>query len=114
MNKQKLALFIVLIMLVMTVVWSFISAPRQQTVSTLKRVPGQSQQIDKKAVDPTVKSAKLSEKTVAKSSGGSDERVLRLDLLERDQSGFKGYRRNIFKPMFTDDLKVPDGVLKHQ
>jgi hypothetical protein len=36
----------------------------------------------------------------------SEERTLRLDLLEREQSGFKGYRRNIFKPLFTDEIKL--------
>ncbi len=32
--------------------------------------------------------------------------LLRLDLLERDQSGFKGYRRNIFKPIFIDEIAM--------
>jgi hypothetical protein len=27
-------------------------------------------------------------------------------LLERDQSGFKGYRRNIFKPIFIDEIAM--------
>jgi hypothetical protein len=35
-----------------------------------------------------------------------DERVVRLDLLEREQSGFKGYRRNIFKPIFSDEITL--------
>jgi hypothetical protein len=35
-----------------------------------------------------------------------DERIVRLDLLDREQSGFKGYRRNIFKPIFTDEIKM--------
>jgi hypothetical protein len=29
-----------------------------------------------------------------------------LDLLEREQSGFKGYRRNIFKPIFIDEVAL--------
>ena len=35
MNRQKLALFILLIVLVLAVVWSYKSVPRQKTVKTL-------------------------------------------------------------------------------
>jgi hypothetical protein len=35
-----------------------------------------------------------------------DERILRLDLLDQQQPGFKGYRRNIFKPIFIDEVKA--------
>ena len=41
MNRQKLALFILLIVLVLAVVWSFMSVPRQKKVATLKYAPGQ-------------------------------------------------------------------------
>jgi hypothetical protein len=103
MNRQKVVLFILLIVLVLAVVWSFLSVPRQKTVTTLKYAPGQTQ--------PTVKTAVASSATkAAKQTSASvatgDERTLRLDLLEREQSGFKGYRRNIFKPIFTDEIKL--------
>ena len=29
-----------------------------------------------------------------------------MDLLDKDVSGFSGYRRNIFKPLFVDEIKV--------
>jgi hypothetical protein len=32
--------------------------------------------------------------------------VLRLDLLNREQPVFKGYRRDIFRPIFVDELKL--------
>jgi hypothetical protein len=39
-------------------------------------------------------------------AAAGDERTLRLDLLEQEQYGFKGYRRNIFKPIFTDEFRL--------
>jgi Na+-transporting methylmalonyl-CoA/oxaloacetate decarboxylase gamma subunit len=107
MNKQKLALFIVLIILILAVIWSFISAPRQKTVSTAKSAPGQTEAAVRatKAVVPVV-TAETAAKPAAKSPLSSDDRTLRLDLLELEQSGFKGYRRNIFKPIFTDEIKL--------
>jgi hypothetical protein len=103
MNRKKLALFILLIVLVIAVVWSFMSVPRQKTVSTLKYAPGQTQASVKTAA---ALSAANAAKPAATSAAAGDERVLRLDLLEREQSGFKGYRRNIFKPVFTDEIRL--------
>jgi len=101
MNRQKLTLFILLIVLVLAVVWSFMSVPRQKTVRTLKYAPGQKQAPVTAAAPPAVTAAA---QTSAPAAG--DERTLRLDLLEREQSGFKGYRRNIFKPLFTDEIRL--------
>jgi hypothetical protein len=102
MNRQKLALFILLMVLVLVVAWSYMSVPRQKTVSRLKYAPGQTQPAVKAAAAPAANAAKL---TSAPSAAG-DERALRLDLLEREQTGFKGYRRNIFKPIFTDEIML--------
>jgi hypothetical protein len=103
MNRQKLALFVLLIILVLAVVWSFMSMPRQKTVSTLKFAPGKTQTaVQGASATSTSNAAKqTSLPTVA-----GDERILRLDLLDREQPGFKGYRRNIFKPIFTDEIKM--------
>lgn len=98
MNRKKLALFVLLIVLVLAVVWSFITVPRQKTVRTLKYAPGRTQ--------ATVKAEATAAKPSATPAAPGDERTLRLDLLEREQSGFKGYRRNIFKPIFVDDFTL--------
>lgn len=100
MNRQKLALFILLIVLVLAVIWSFMSVPRQKTVSTLKYAPGQKQ------VATVPPSATPAAKPISAPAVSGDERVVRLDLLEQGKSGFKGYRRNIFKPIFTDEIKL--------
>jgi hypothetical protein len=102
MNRQKLALFILLIILVLAVVWSFMSVPRQKKVATLKYAPGQKQATVPTAATPAANAVKQP----ATPAAPGDERVLRLDLLEREQSGFKGYRRNIFKPIFTDEIAL--------
>ena len=106
MNRQKLVLFIVLIVLVLAVIWSFTATPRQKTVSTVKTAPGKAQQAENgkaaSAVAPAVRAAQAA----AKSPVAAGERTLRVDLLEREQSGFKGYRRNLFKPVFTDEIKL--------
>jgi hypothetical protein len=87
MNRQKLALFILLIVLVLAVVWSFMSVPRQKTVSTLKYAPGQK----RPAVPATTSTATTAVSTVQQTSSpaaAGDERAVRIDLLEREQPGF--------------------------
>jgi len=104
MNRQKLLLFILVIVLLLAVVWSVMSVPRQKTVSQLKYAPGQTR-APLTAATPAANAANAA-KTAPASAAAGDERVLRLDLLEREQSGFKGYRRNIFKPIFTDEIAL--------
>ena len=104
MNRQKLVLFITLVLLALAVTWSFFSFPREKTVAsppagtvrgkTAEKNPGGTvtgQTPAREDISPVIP---------------RDERTLRLDLLERDQAGFKGYRRNIFKPVFVDEIKV--------
>lgn len=103
MNRKKLALFVLLIVLALAVVWSYISVPRQKTVSTLKYAPGRKQPaVNPAAAAPAANAAKQA----AAPAAAGDERILRLDLLEREQTGFKGYRRNIFKPIFMDEIMM--------
>lgn len=106
MNRQKLILFIALIVLVLAVIWSVISFPRQNTVTTLKGAPGSLKQQQRVPVVSVAKPADTAAKAASKPPATSVERTLRLDRLEREQSGFKGYRRNIFRPIFTDELKL--------
>ena len=106
MNKQKLTLLIVLIVLVLAVIWSFFSAPQQKTVSTAKSVPDRITQEKTTPTVPAAKPANTASKSAGKGLVVAEERTLRLDLLEREQTGFKGYRRNIFKPVFADEIKL--------
>ena len=95
MSRQRLILFILLILLVIAMVWSYYSYPRVKTVSPLKYPPGSHIIAEKKRVP-----------AIAPQVSQNNGSVLRLDLLEREQTAFKGYRRNIFKPIFIDELMV--------
>ena len=101
MNRQRLLLFCLLILFALSMVWSYARMPRQKSVSTLKYAPG-------KHLAP------------ATGSGSVDWRrgsVLRLDLLDLENPDFKGYRRNIFKPVFVDEIKMAKSrvaVVKHR
>jgi len=90
MNRQRLLLFCLLILFVLSIIWSYSRMPRQKSVSTLKYPPGQKS------------SAAVGSTPVDRRQGGA----LRLDLLDRQVPDFKGYRRNIFKPVFVDEIKM--------
>ncbi len=93
MNRQRLILFILVILFIIAVVWSYSAMPRQKKVSTLTYKPGQQEK----------KQVTAAEKPVANSDDGTR---LKISLLEAEQSGFKGYRRNIFKSAFIDEVKI--------
>jgi hypothetical protein len=96
MNRQKLLLLVLVVLLMLSVVWSYLKWPRQERTATLKYAPGQTGTAGGKA--PAAPAPQSGQK-----GGGT---VLRLDLLEREKPSFTGYRRNIFKPVFSDETKV--------
>jgi len=89
MNRQKQILAVVLLLLLLSVAWAYVNWPRQKTVAALKYAPGQQAE----AV-----------RTKPGQAQSDDGRVLNLALLEKERSPFKGYRRNIFKPLWFDDF----------
>lgn len=93
MNRQRVTLFIVVLLLIAAVIWSFRATPRPKTVSKLTYAPGQRAA---RAVMPARSSSRSSD----------NGRVLKITLLDQSQAGFKGYRRNIFKPIFVDEYKL--------
>ncbi len=96
MNRERLLLFCLLILLVLSMVWSYFRMPHQKTVATLKYPPGQQ--------------ATRAGRSGAGTSSTPDRRqaasALRLDLLDQQVPDFKGYHRNIFKPLFVDETKM--------
>lgn len=93
MNRQRLILFVLVILFGIALVWSYRAMPRQETVPTLTYKPGQ------RANQPVA--------AVNKSAREPDDGTrLKISLLENMQTGFNGYRRNIFKPVFVDKLKA--------
>jgi hypothetical protein len=93
MNRQRLILFILVIIFVIACVWSYTAAPRPKTVDKLTYVQGQQ-------VKPAPPAARTNLREVY------DGRILNLPLLEKESADFKGYRRNIFKPIFVDEQKL--------
>lgn len=95
MNRQRLILFILVILFGIAAIWSYSAIPRPKTISTLANKPGQ-QAKPKPALAVANKPARETD----------DGTRLKISLLDKEPSGFKGYRRNIFKPVFVDALKV--------
>jgi len=93
MNRQRLILFILLILFGVAALWSYSAMPRPKTVSNLTFKPGQQ-------AKPVVA------KTGKPVRDADDGTRLKISLLDKDKSGFKGYRRNIFKPVFADEMVV--------
>lgn len=86
MNRKKLLLSILVLVLALSIGYAFWKSPRQRSVATLKYPPG--------AAAP---------KATGKAAG---DRRVRLDLLEGPAATFGGFRRNIFKPIFMDEAAV--------
>jgi hypothetical protein len=96
MNRQRLILFILLIALALAVTWSYFAMPRPRVAPSQKNTPGQRSISAKGASVSTTPAPALP----------SDTRILKLDLLNREQDVFKGYRRDLFRPIFVDELKL--------
>lgn len=97
MNRQRLILFVLMILFVVAALWSYSAIPRQKTVSTLPNRPVPSAKTAKTSVAPAAeKPARVAD----------DGTALHIALLDGEAAAFKGYRRNIFKPIFVDELKL--------
>jgi len=97
MNRQRLILFVLVILFVVAALWSYSAIPRQKTVSTLPVRPVPSAKTAKTAVAPA---------TEKPARAADDGTTLHSALLDGEAAVFKGYRRNIFKPIFVDELKL--------
>ena len=94
MNRKKLVLCLLLIALAGSLVYSVLRSPKQQRVATLKYRPG--------AVAPAArKSAPQPAAAVA------DDQSVHLAALDQELPRFSGYRRNIFSPIFREEVKLP-------
>ncbi len=93
MNRQRLILFVLTILLGIAVLWSYSAIPRFKTVATGVRT-----------AQPVKRETTVAPKTTPRSADdGTRVNTLQLD---KAPSGFKGYHRNIFKPLFIDEEKA--------
>ncbi|HEX2770070.1 MAG TPA: hypothetical protein VHN12_12400 [Geobacteraceae bacterium] len=89
MNRQKMVLALLLVILAISLAYSLLRRPQQRTLDKMKYTPGLK-------ADP------------ARIPGRSqDGKKLRLDLLDRELPRFSGFRRNIFRPFFSDEMHLP-------
>ncbi|RNC68728.1 MAG: type II secretion system protein PulP [Desulfuromonadales bacterium] len=93
MNRQRLILSVLLVVLAISAAISYFRMPKQNTVAVSKSPP------------TPVRAA--ADKKTAPATPVVDEKRLRVDLLECRQNGFTGFKRNIFKPVFVDETKKP-------
>lgn len=99
MNRQRLILFILVIVFAAAVIWSYSAIPRPKTVGDLAYKPGQ----QAKQAKPTKLAVAVTKKAAL---DANDDSRLKITLLENEPAEFKGYRRNIFKPVFVDEVKM--------
>ena len=94
MNRQRLILFVLVILFAVASLWSYSAIPRLKTVSTPPNKPSSA------ARKPVVAAKEKTGRVV------DDGTKLHIELLGVETETFKGYRRNIFRPIFVDELKV--------
>jgi hypothetical protein len=92
MNRKKLTLAILLVIFVLSLVYSYVRQPKQQRATSLKYPPG--------AVAVTGR-ATLNKQVIMP----LDDKKLHLELLDREPGRSAGTRRNIFAPVFKEELK---------
>lgn len=93
MNRQRLILFILVILFGIVSIWSYSAIPRLKTAGTLPDKPVQQA---KKAVVVTGKKVPVTD----------DGTKLNIAILDNESPEFKGYRRNIFKPLFVSEMNI--------
>lgn len=93
MNRQKLALAILLGLFACSLIFSYFRLPRQKTVEKLTYTQGMRAEAKRPA-----------------GAAKQDDTKLHLEMLDRGQTRFSGFRRNIFKPLFREEVSVPAGL----
>lgn len=94
MNRKKLTLAILLILLFFAILYSVLSQPKVKRAGSLK--------FQGKGAAGSVSNSKA---FINASSAQIDDTKLHLSILDRELSPFSGVRRNIFSPIFHEDAK---------
>jgi hypothetical protein len=94
MNRQKMALALLLLLFALALVYSFMGRPQQKSVKSLKYTPG------------------MKVESYGKVNKSQYDKKLHLELLDREMPRFTGFRRNIFRPVFSNEMKMASLPLK--
>ncbi len=88
MDRKRLALLILLAVFACAIAYAFWRQPPRRTVEKLKYTPGMRADVARAA--PRAR----------------NDIKLHLELLDREMPRFSGFRRNIFRPIFSGETKV--------
>jgi hypothetical protein len=105
MNRQKLILCLLGVAFVIAVIYGVLRSPKQQQVATLKNRTGSVAAVPRKSLVPAAKPGAAGKPGAA--SPGSVAQSVHLAQLEQELPRFSGFRRNIFSPIFREELKPP-------
>ena len=94
MNRQKLILCLLLVVLAGSIVYAFLRSPTERRVATLTYRPGVSVPVPGKGIPGA-------------SRGVAADGRVHLALLDQELPRFAGFRRNIFSPIFVEEVKLP-------
>ncbi len=89
MNRKRLILAVLLVVLALAAGYSILVSPHQQKAEKGIVTPG--------SRTPGAK----------RNPAAGEERRVRLDLLQNTKVGFTGFKKNIFAPIFRDQSKLP-------
>jgi len=95
MSRKKMVLALLLVIFAISFVYSLLRRPQQRTLDKLKYTTG-----------VKADSARIPARS-------QDDNKLRLDLLDRELPRFSGFRRNIFRPFFSDEMHLRPVAAKH-
>jgi hypothetical protein len=88
MSRKKVVLALLLVVFACALAYSFLGGPKQRKADKLKFKPGMTAE----SLRPTVRP--------------DNGTRLRIDLLDGESPRFSGFRRNIFRPVFSNMLAV--------
>jgi hypothetical protein len=98
MSKQKVTLGILFAVLLCSLIYSYFRMPRQQTVAPQSRA--QSAGAQRPVVRPPSTAKPMT------TNARIDNNQLQLALLNQQGAQFNGFRRNLFKPIFREEMKI--------
>jgi hypothetical protein len=98
MNRQKLILCLLLVALAGSLVYAVLRSPTERRVATLTNRPGVAVPVPGKGSPAAPR--------VAGAPAPGDGRV-HLAQLDQELPRFSGFRRNLFSPIFTEEVKLP-------
>ncbi|GFO59470.1 type II secretion system protein PulP [Geomonas silvestris] len=100
MNRQKLILCLLLAMLAAAIGYGFLRSPKQERVAALTYRSG----VPAGPRKPTVAPPRPAPGAPAPAASQSQ---VHLALLNQERGHYAGYRRNLFSPIFKEEVKLP-------